>query len=403
MRMNRRCSATLCAIATSAMSVSVFSPSAFSLEPSSPCATGVPSAAGPRLTQEQSHYRARLHSLATGAGIKVAVIDTGVSPHEQLATVHPGADFIAPEEPEPWLDCDMHGTVVSGIIAGHDIGIAPHAELYSIRQTSTHYRHFAPAPPAEGGDSAGGALAAMSGNLDTLAAAIMDAVAAQARVINISVVSCLPADHAERLDTTGLDSALLAAEEAGAVVVAASGNASSGGCAHGDTVYPAHGNTVLAVGATQDAHTLAEYSIRSGEVALSADGHPPLVLNPAGGWATAKRDNGQDMEFHGTSFAAPVVAATVALLAQRYPEESPAQLRARIYQTARPSHGFIDPLAALTQVPAEYTVPAREKVLTHAAATPTPVPARMGLMVLTALGLLTMSLAWLGWRRAARS
>lgn len=379
-------------------------PSARAVEPDIPCASGVPSVDGPRFTQEQGDYRRRLHSLATGAGVKVAIIDTGVSPHDQLQNLHPGADFVTAQEPDPLRDCDMHGTIAAGIIAGRDIGIAPHAELYSIRQTSTHYRRSEPVStenPAEGAleEATDGAVAAMSGNLDTLAAAILDAVQAQARVINISVVSCLPAEQAERLDSSVLDSALSAAEEAGTVVVAAAGNASTGGCSQGDTVYPAHSDTVLAVGAVQDAHSLADYSIRSEGPGLSADGHPPLVLNPAGGWATAKRANGTETQFHGTSFAAPVVSATVALLAQRYPHETAAQLRARVTQAAQPVHGFSDPLAALTHLPAQYSVSTREMTLEHDPASPSQVPNRLGIIAMLTLGLGILVAAWLGFRR----
>ena len=276
-----------------------------------------------------------MHSFATGAGVKVAVIDTGVAAHPQLH-VSPGADFVTPEEPDPLRDCDLHGTVVAGVIAGKELGVAPDAEIYSIRQTSSHYR----APAAESSE----AERAGSGTLASLAAAIEDAVNADAKVINVSVVSCVPQDAAARVDRAGVDAALRRAEEAGAVVVAASGNATAGGCEKDDVVFPAEAETVLAVGALATPHDLAEYSIAA---PLSAEGSVPLALEPGGGWATGKGD----AAFQGTSFAAPLVSGTLALLAQRYPGDSPAQLRQRIIDSAEPGHGVVDPLTAVTYRP----------------------------------------------------
>ena len=113
----------------------VTAPDATAREPDRECAIAHSSPLSPQPSEDQLNYRARLHSFATGEGVKVAVIDTGVATHDQLRHLSGGADLIAPEEPEPHRDCDLHGTVVAGIIAGHDIGIAPRAEIYAVRQT----------------------------------------------------------------------------------------------------------------------------------------------------------------------------------------------------------------------------------------------------------------------------
>ena len=83
---------------------------------------------------------ARAHRFATGRGVRVAVIDTGVHPHPELARLDPGRDFVDHDNPDPFADCDSHGTVVAGIIAGKTHGVAPDAELIAIRQTAAHYR-----------------------------------------------------------------------------------------------------------------------------------------------------------------------------------------------------------------------------------------------------------------------
>ncbi|WIM73021.1 S8 family serine peptidase [Corynebacterium suedekumii] len=133
--------------------------------------------------------------------------------HPQLAPVDPVADLVAPATPDPLLDCDGHGTVVAGVIRE----VAPGATILSVRQSSAHYRQ----PDAD-----------PAGTLASLADAIHAALDAGAQVLNISVVSCVPADQAALLDAAVLDHALLRAEEQGVVVVSASGN-NGGACLPG--------------------------------------------------------------------------------------------------------------------------------------------------------------------------
>lgn len=363
----------LAAVATSA-------PNATAREPDRECATAHASPLSPQPSEDQRDYRARLHSFATGEGVKVAVIDTGVEHHDQLRNLSGGADLVAPEDPEPHRDCDLHGTVVAGVIAGHDIGIAPRAEIYAVRQTSAHYRQ-------EKEEST-------TGSLDTLAQAIDDAVDAGARIINVSVVSCVPPDVAAQVDTSRLDGALAHAENSGALVIAASGNASSDGCEMGDRVFPADSPTVLSVSAQADSHELADYSLNSDEgPQLAAQGFVPLALNPAGGWADGKEGADGTAQFH--SFAAPVVSGTAALLAQRFPDDSPAALRGRLEDAAQPGHGFIDPLTALTHVESATDIDARAMTIEPAEEQASRAPLRSSWV----LGGLVLALAaWAAWR-----
>lgn len=289
-------------------------------------------AADPRLAQ--------LRRFATGAGVRVAVIDTGVAAHPQLRHLTAGPDFVDPAFPDPLLDCDSHGTIVAGVIAGERYGVAPDAQLVSIRQTSSHYRD--PAGVLEGG----------TGSLQTLADALNAAVDADARVINVSVVSCLPAEDAARVDMRPIDAALARAERSGAVVVAAAGNLSES-CEPGYVVVPAHAPTVLAVAARGDAHSLAPYSLPGPDRPLSAPGAVEVALASDGvGWARGTvAQRGQTQPYAGTSFAAPVVSGAAALLFQRYPALSPAQVRGLIYAAAQPGEGAIDPLLVIQQLP----------------------------------------------------
>jgi membrane-anchored mycosin MYCP len=54
-----------------------------------------------------------------GAGIKVAVIDTGVSPHPRLPNLIPGGDYVMAGG-DGLADCDAHGTIVASMIGGAD-------------------------------------------------------------------------------------------------------------------------------------------------------------------------------------------------------------------------------------------------------------------------------------------
>ncbi len=158
-----------------------------------------------------------------GEGQTVAVIDTGVQPGPRLPNVEPGGDFV--ESTDGLTDCDGHGTLVAGLIAGQPgadgfSGVAPAARLISIRQTSAKY--LAADSRRGPGRVKGGARCRRA-----WPAPIVRAADLGARVINISAVTCLPANKA--VDQTELGAALkYAAVQKDAVIVAAAGNTKGG-------------------------------------------------------------------------------------------------------------------------------------------------------------------------------
>lgn len=91
----------------------------------------------------------RAWEFSRGAGQLVAVIDTGVEPHPRLPDLWAGGDYVAAGG-NGTEDCDVHGTVVAGIIGATKIdnqgfsGVAPEARILSIRQTSSLYSPRAP-------------------------------------------------------------------------------------------------------------------------------------------------------------------------------------------------------------------------------------------------------------------
>ena len=81
---------------------------------------------------------------ATGAGVTVAVIDTGVNGSPRVPA-EPGGDFVD-KAGNGMSDCDAHGTLTASIIAGRPaptdgfIGVAPDARILSLRQTSEAFQ-----------------------------------------------------------------------------------------------------------------------------------------------------------------------------------------------------------------------------------------------------------------------
>ncbi|MCQ9342554.1 S8 family serine peptidase [Corynebacterium kozikiae] len=277
---------------------------------------------------------AAAHRFATGAGVRVAVIDTGVAAHPDLGEVIDGGNFVPTASQGAFDDCDAHGTIVAGVIAarggvaGGPRGVAPDAQIIAIKHTSA----VAEQDP--------------QGNLGSLAQAIQSALAHDAHVINISVVSCVPAGIA--VDLSPLEEALAQAEARGTVVIAAAGNTSPS-CQDGNQVFPAHLPTVVGVRALANPYQIADYALSSPHPTLAARGEVPAALHPHGqSHAMGLAQQDAIVPFVGTSFAAPVVSGTAALLKQRHPHASAAEIRQALFDSVDPATGAVDPTRSIT-------------------------------------------------------
>lgn len=321
---------------------------------------------------------AEAQKFATGAGVTVAVIDTGVNGSRRVPA-EPGGDFVDPAS-NGMSDCDSHGTLTASIIAGRPaptdgfVGVAPQARILSLRQTSEAFQ-----PVGSRSDPNDPNTTPTAGSLRSLARAVVHAANLGAQVINISEAACYRVTR--RIDETGLGAAInYAVAVKGAVIVAAAGN-TGGDCTQNpppDPVVPAdprgwkqvqtivspawYAPLVLTVGGVAENGRPSTFSM-SGPwvgaaapaenlVALGYDGAPVNALNGADGL----------IPISGTSFAAAYVSGLAALLKQRFPDLAPAQIINRITATARHpgggtdndvGAGVIDPVAALTwDVPA---------------------------------------------------
>src|SRR3954464_1016949 len=126
---------------------------------------------------------------ATGAGVTVAVIDTGINASPRVPA-EPGGDFVDPAG-NGLSDCDSHGTLTASIIAGRPaptdgfVGVAPEARLLSLRQTSEAVEPVGPQPNPNAPNATPAA-----GSIRSLARAVVHAANLGAGVINISEAAC---------------------------------------------------------------------------------------------------------------------------------------------------------------------------------------------------------------------
>lgn len=218
-----------------------------------------------------------MHELsATGRGIRVALIDSGISAgHPHVGEVvggiglHRVGDGIV--QNADTTDVNGHGTACAGVVRW----LAPDVELFSVRILGPD----------------------LLTNGAVLGSALAWCAEHEVQVINVS------AGSTERATQALLQGPLQVLEERGSLVVAAkSGEA--------DSDWPADCDTVLSVGVQSDADPLRVYSSGAG-AQLLASGHPRSVdgVPPSA-------------NFYGASFAAPRVTALAALLFEAHPDLS---------------------------------------------------------------------------------
>ncbi|MFC0533439.1 type VII secretion-associated serine protease mycosin [Phytohabitans kaempferiae] len=270
---------------------------------------------------------------STGDGVTVAVVDSGVdASHPDLAgQVLPGIDLVTPGS-DGRHDPVGHGTTVAGLIAGRNdddsgvVGLAPHAKILPVRVLDAENRYDDALIVAKG---------------------VRWAVDNGAQVINLS------------LGGSGTSPALAAALDYAfardVVVVACTGNHSADPApAAGqprpptEVWYPAREPGVLAVtGLERETESLWSGSITGSATVLAAPATGLVGARPGGSW-----------KVQGTSFAAPLVSATAALVRAKWPSMPAGAVVNRLITTAsdlgavgrddRYGYGLVDPVAALT-------------------------------------------------------
>jgi membrane-anchored mycosin MYCP len=279
--------------------------------------------------------------LATGAGIIVAVVDSGVDVRNAhlAGAVLPGINLVPDKEAaNGTTDLAGHGTAIAGEIAARPvassgvIGLAPAAMILPVRV----FR----------GDDQQSVDAGFGPSATRLAEGIQWAAKNGAKIINVSL--------SETTDSPELRAAVVFAEQSGALVVASAGNRATSEDTSDGPRYPAGYDEALGVTAANADGVVTDDSFHGPQVDVAAPGMNVLTTSFAAG------DCLYASTAPSTSFATGYASAAAALVAEAHPEEGPAGWRYRLEASASRAHpdkrddmygwGLIQPYEAITMV-----------------------------------------------------
>lgn len=264
------------------------------------------------------------HTLAHGANVTVAVIDSGIdASHPELAnSIADNFDALgSPEGPH------VHGTGIAGAIVAHArlMGSAPEARIIAIR-------------------AFGGATGGAQSSSYIILRSLNYAAEHGAQIVNMSFAG--PKDAV-------IERAIAATAARGLVLIAAAGNAGE----KSPPLYPAANPNVIAVSATDRQDKLFSASNRGNYIALAAPGVDIFLPAPDGKYQMTS----------GTSFSAAYVSGVAALLLERNYTLKPEALRMTLAKTARDlgspgrddlfGDGQADAFAAVISVPVDSATP----------------------------------------------
>jgi len=304
-----------------------------------------------------------------GAGVTIAMLDSGVAPHPGIQTLAVAVDTVGNDPPvvsESGVDPNGHGTHVAGILVGNGShsfegrlrGLAPEARLVSVRVLDDLGR-----------GQTSDVLAGLQWVVDH-----KDEFGI--RVLNLSIGHPVYEPAAQDPLVQGVE----AAWDAGIVVVCSAGNGGASG--HGTISSPCNSRKVITVGALNAWHTpdpvddtVTSYSSR-GPTRGDLVAKPDLIA--PGNRIVSARSPGSHLdvafperrvagdpnqpeeldyfELSGTSMAAPIVSGTAALMLEQDPALNPASVKARLMLSTRKAFvadpfttgaGALDILAAL--------------------------------------------------------
>jgi serine protease len=339
----------------------------------------------PMYTQQWDFYEAKAGlnlpaawDKSTGAGINVAVIDTGYRPHADLSgQILPGYDFInsaaiagdgngrdsdasdngdntyagqcgtgmpAQDEASSW-----HGTHVAGTIAARtNNGIGVAGVAYGARIV-----------PARVLGKCGGYTSDIADAMVWASGGTVNGVPAnanKARVLNLSLGGSGACDATTQ-------SAINSARSRGAVVVVAAGN-SNINAANASPANCAGVITVAAVGRSGGKASYSNYGANVDVAAPGGDSGAGILSTMNAGTTTPAGDT--YAYYMGTSMATPHVAGVAALMLAKNPNLTPDEVEAKLKSTARAfpaacsgcGAGIVDAAAAVNAVTATVAIAA---------------------------------------------
>ena len=283
---------------------------------------------------------------ATGKGVTVAIVDSGVdSGNAHLEGAVVGGTNLVPDEdgeegsnPDGSTDIEGHGTAIAGLIAAQRVpesgvvGLAPDAGILSVRVLrSTSQQDID---------------AGLGARIDRVADGIRYAADEGAQIINVAISD--PVDNAD------LRAAVEYATARGSLIVASAGNRATDPEGTDGPRYPAAYPEVLGVTATNAENIATDDNFHGPQVDVAAPGANILTSATGAGDCTFAVDAAS------SSFATGYASAAAALVAEQFPDASPAEWKYRLEATAtraQPDYrddvsgwGLIQPYEALTAV-----------------------------------------------------
>ena len=246
-----------------------------------------------------AHYAWRYSS---GAGVRVAVVDTGIDYRHPDLRVYGGVSYVPGVT--SYRDDQGHGTHVAGTIAalwnGRGIvGVAPHAYLYAVKVLN----------------SSG------SGYLSWILNGLVWCYHRRMHIVNLSLGSLASShnwtDYSKAYEHVG---GMLRSR--GILCVAAAGN--SGHTPRPYVNNPARCPSYMAVAAIDRARRRAYFSSYGPQVEIAAPGVKIISTTRGGGYGSKS----------GTSMAAPHVTGVAALVKRRRPSWHGSKIRVHLWKTA---------------------------------------------------------------------
>lgn len=216
-----------------------------------------------------------------GAGVTVAVLDTGVNYNHQDLKGRVLTGYDATSGAADGKDVNGHGTFVAGVI----LQVAPQVAILPIRVL----------------DSSG------NGTLDSVLNGLQYAVNQHAPIANLSFST----DN----DSTALHTAVQNARLSGTTVVCSGGNEGTS-----DHYYPAGYSEAIGISPTDQSDYKASFANYSDYMDLSAPGVSIYSMYYQGGYGWAS----------GTSFSTPMVVGGMAIIKSLHPDYTPDKLKSGI-------------------------------------------------------------------------
>ncbi|WP_299362146.1 S8 family serine peptidase [Winogradskyella sp.] len=248
---------------------------------------------------------------ATGKGVKIAILDSGVDTSHPDLNITGGSSFVTGIS--DWQNpTDPHGTFCAGIIGAKNnangvIGIAHDSEIYAYRISNNG-----------------------RAKEEWVFAAMEEAIKEKIDVVSFSLWNTGGENDPNAPFWSSWEEMARKLVDAGCSVVGIAGN--SGNQANHWVTNPSRCPSYISVGATKENESIWEKSSYgpinlpvTQSVEIVAPGHLVLSTNPGGGYGIGS----------GTSYAAPHVAAAIALLKQAFPHWTPQEIRQRLHSSSK--------------------------------------------------------------------